>query len=234
MRPRRDSPARGSTRLRLTGALMLAAALAGCSGATSPAPTPTPSPSPTPTPTATLSPRPSASSSPEFLDTGVTLTLPANWHRVGVTEAALRDYLATAGTSSPELASILDQILSSGAYRRLEFLAFGYDGVTYVGNVNIDANEAQGYTLDELLSATEATLSLVGATGIASSRVVLPAGDALRVKYSITTTVKQTGATYLLVEEGTIYQVTFWCLAAPANTCLKQAATMVRTLTIAP
>ena len=202
----------------------------------SPGPTaaPAPTPAPTPTPTATLSPRPSASPSPELPATGVALTLPANWQRVGMTEAALRDYLATAGKSSPLVASILDQLISRGAYLRPRFFAFGYDGATYVGNVSINSRETEGYTLEMLLPAIEGMLGQLGATGIGSSRVRLLAGDALRVTYSITTTVKQMGATYLLEDGGTIYQVTFTCLAAPANTCLEQAAAMVRTLAITP
>jgi hypothetical protein len=151
-----------------------------------------------------------------------------------MTEAALRDYLATAGKSSPLVTSKIDELISRGAYLRPRFFAFGYDGATVIGNVSIDSRETEGYTLEMLLPAIEGMLGQVGATGIGSSRVRLPAGDAVRVTYSITTRVKQMGATYFLEDGGLLYGVAFTCLAAPANTCLEQAAAMVRTLAITP
>lgn len=198
--------------------------IAGCqsSNATT-APTATPVESPT---TADASAVPS-----------VSMALPGSWQKVELSEASIQSLITTLGPSNPQLATALNQMLQPGGLARFQLFALDYDGSTYIGNVNVSSAAIPALSLDTIGPLIEAQLTSAGATDVQGSPVTLPAGDALRLSYTLkvsssSTTVSVTGRAFLVVSGDRFYQVTFSCIAADPAPCLTQADEMIQTFRI--
>jgi hypothetical protein len=196
--------------------------------ATPPPPTisPTLPPSPTPGPTAAT--------------LVAHIKLPKNWQSVELTEASLRATLTAIGSSNPQLAQALNQLLDSGSYKHLTQYAIGYVGTSTIGNVLVtDPSSAGGFGLDAVAPSLEGVLKNLGATNYSAVHVNLPAGDALLASYDLsvtvgTRTVSITGREYVLIVDDQAFVAAFTCQVPKDARCLADASAMIKSLTIRP
>jgi hypothetical protein len=165
------------------------------------------------------------------------MTLLPNWHKVELTDAGIRAVIGTVGRSNPQLSATLNQLLASGGYLRLSLYALGYDGDRYIGNANIAETPLPSADLAALGPLLEAQLRNLGAKDVSTTSLALPAGDALRLSYTLavasgTTTVPVTGRLFVFAQDGVTYNVTFTCGGPDPGTCLSQAVQMIQTFRI--
>jgi hypothetical protein len=230
-------------RLALIVTFMLAA---GCTSAPAASPilfyslgpdtTSVPSASPTPSPTPATTPVPSLAATADSFD----FKLPSNWHEVEMTEASLRELAAAASSDNPQLKAIYDDLLAGNRFKQLEYFAIGYHGLQMIGDLNVMVTDGTaGIGLDALRPLMEGQLAQAGATNVASSRVTLPAGDALRLTYKMaiklpTGATTMSGDAYLLLKARHLYAIAFTCLPDAKKSCLTQASSIIRTFSLDP
>jgi hypothetical protein len=216
--------------------MLVAVAVAACQGS---AVTAVPSGAPgSGAPPAAPSPVGSTASQPVVsVGQPVSMTLPASWRKVELTDAGLRAVIRTLGASNPRLSTTLNQLLTSGAYLRLSLYALGYDGERYIGNANIAETPLPSADLAALGPLLEAQLRSLGAKDVSTTTVTLPAGSALRLSYTLavasgTTTVPVTGRLFVFAQNGLTYNVTFTCGGPDPGLCLGQVDQMIQTFRI--
>jgi hypothetical protein len=150
---------------------------------------------------------------------GFAVTLPDGWTRLDLAGADIEKMLGTASENmTPEARQALEQQLAALSAAGLTFFAIGpSDDPNFATNLNILALPAGGMTLDMLEQLNVAQLKAMGsiAGDVKSERVTLPAGDALHLRYAITTPgvdgaeIKPAVDQYLIVGGGQQYIVTF-------------------------
>jgi hypothetical protein len=167
------------------------------------------------------------------------VTLPANWSEVELTEESLQASISILAATNPELVSAVRWLLDTGAYKTYRLWAYGYDGTSTMGNVNIMETPAQGTTLDTLETQLAAVFQQSpGISGVASSRITLPAGAALLFTMDQTmsladgTQFKQVLRSYAVIEGDVVYSVNFSCNPQAPAACLADVETMIGSLTI--
>jgi hypothetical protein len=113
------------------------------------------------------------------------MALPGNWQKVELSQESIQSLITTLGPSNPQLATALNQVLQPGGLARFQLFALDYDGSTYIGNVNVSSAAIPALSLDTIGPLIEAQLTSAGATDVQSTPVTLPAGDALRLSYTL-------------------------------------------------
>ena len=220
--------------------------LAGC-GAASASQTSAPTPSAPPTsalPTATpaptvaptvVSPTPTASGTD-----ALTMTLPSNWSPIDMNLAALQGMVNAIGSSNPQFAALMNQLIASGAYKQLDSFAIEYHGLTPIGNVETTFGmPTNGLAVDTFAPLLEGEVKQLGATNVAYKHVTLPLGDVLLMSYNLsfkapTGPVPESGRAYVYEANGELYSATFTCTNPAKSTCLADSASIAQTLTLAP
>jgi hypothetical protein len=178
------------------GTTLLSITLIACGGTTATAAPVTAAPSPSTEATLAASPSasPASSATPgaslattgriEFPDKGFAVTLPDGWTRIDLESGDLEALLTAAGASNPALAEAysgqIKALLASG----LVLFAFGPNPMAGT-NLNILAVPSLGVSMDLMEQATVAQLKSVAQGEVASERVMLPAGEALHLKYAV-------------------------------------------------
>jgi hypothetical protein len=223
---RSDPPRRRRRRAALAFAIATAALTAAACGSSA-------SPSPTPEPTAL--PSQTTDASPGTVE--LRIPLPAGWHQIELTEAALQAQIDTFAESNPELAEPLRQLLSSGAFRSLSFYAIGYDGLEPIGNVNAVTFPMPGPDIDALEPLVVGLLEQIGATDIQVGDRSVLGTDGLVVDYRLPVEVDGASATFTgrgfgAIIDGTAWYVTVTCTAADPGPCLDDADAMADVMTV--
>ena len=164
-----------------------------CGGTTA-----SPSPSaPTPTETASAAASaPAAAATPaasqattgriELPDKGFAVTLPDGWQSFPVDPAALQKMADAVGTKSG-IGQSLQRAIDSGQTAALSFWAFDMSDATPGSrNVTVLTQPAANIPLSLVESAVKGQISAIGGSDIVTETVTLPAGEALRLTYTLT------------------------------------------------
>lgn len=191
-----------------------------------------PSPEPSPSQAPAIEPSPSATPMAH-------VSLPPNWQQVEMTEAALSAQVKALTTSNPPMAQMLQQVLTSGQFRTMQFYAFDYDGLKLVGNVNVLALAAGELPLDAIVPAIEGQFKQIGATDVTSSHATLLGVDAVVIDYHLTLDATSSGPpmsgrAYLVPVGGTIYDMTITCYESDATSCMSDGDAMAKGMTVGP
>ena len=206
-----------SARARLIGIVALALVAAAC-GATPAASTPA-SPSASPVASASIAPSieasPSASASASAAaspsaaasvattgrivipDHDFAVTLPDGWTRIDLQAQDIDALVEAAGAQNPDLAKSYTEQIRAMAAQGLVLFAFGPD-MTKGTNLNVLSTPNMGMSLDFLEQANLAQVKALANGAVTSERVQLPAGEALHLRYALSTA---TGAPSPTIEQ---------------------------------
>lgn len=195
----------------------------------------------TPTPLATPAATTAGPGSSASGRAALRMTLPSNWSVVDMNLAALQGMVSALGASNPQMAAMMNQLITSGAYKQLNFFAFEYNGLTPIGNVDTSLGVAtNGLSLDAAAPVLQGEITQAGATNVASTHMALPVGDVLLVSYDLSVTgangakISESGRAYYYEANGDLYSATFTCMSPSTTTCLADSAAIAQTLTLAP
>ena len=171
----------------------------GCGGTTT-SPSPSASATPAPTPTAAASAAPSASAGAvatpaasqattgriELPDKGFAVTLPDGWQSFPVDPVALQKMADAVGTKSA-IGQSLQRAIDTGQTAALSFWAFDMsDAAPGSRNVTVLTQPAANIPLSLVESAVKGQIASIGGSDIETETVTLPAGEALRLTYTLT------------------------------------------------
>lgn len=171
----------------------------GCGGTTT-SPSPSASATPALTPTAAASAAASASASAvatpaasqattgriELPDKGFAVTLPDGWQSFPVDPVALQKMADAVGTTSP-IGQSLQRAIDTGQTAALSFWAFDMSDATPGSrNVTVLTQPAANIPLSLVESAVKGQIASIGGSDIETETVTLPAGEALRLTYTLT------------------------------------------------
>lgn len=187
-----------SRRVAVVGIALLAIVVTGCGGTATTSASPAASaeppssvaPSVKPSPSTTIAPSASAGASIAtsgriaIPDHGFAVTLPDGWTRIDLQSDDIEALIQAAGAQNPELANVYSQQIRALVAQGLVLFAFGPDATTGT-NLNILSAPSMGLTLDFLEQANLAQLKSLAEGNVTSERVTLPAGEALRLRYTI-------------------------------------------------
>jgi len=206
-----------AVRARLLGVAAVALVAAAC-GATPAASTPAaPSTSPATTASSAPSVAPSASASASasaaasasagasvattgrivIPDHDFAVTLPNGWTRIDLAAQDIDALIEAAGAQNPQLAQSYTQQIRAMAAQGLVLFAFGPD-MTSGTNLNVLSTPNMGLSLDFLEQANVAQVKALANGAVTSERVQLPAGEALHLRYALSTA---TGAPSPTIEQ---------------------------------
>jgi len=206
-----------AVRARLLGVAAVALVAAAC-GATPAASTPAaPSTSPAITASSAPSVAPSASASASasaaasasagasvattgrivIPDHDFAVTLPNGWTRIDLAAQDIDALIEAAGAQNPQLAQSYTQQIRAMAAQGLVLFAFGPD-MTSGTNLNVLSTPNMGLSLDFLEQANVAQVKALANGAVKSERVQLPAGEALHLRYALSTA---TGAPSPTIEQ---------------------------------
>ena len=206
-----------NVRARLLGVAAVALVAAAC-GATPAASTPAaPSTSPATTASSAPSVAPSASASASasaaasasagasvattgrivIPDHDFAVTLPNGWTRIDLAAQDIDALIEAAGAQNPQLAQSYTQQIRAMAAQGLVLFAFGPD-MTSGTNLNVLSTPNMGLSLDFLEQANVAQVKALANGAVTSERVQLPAGEALHLRYALSTA---TGAPSPTIEQ---------------------------------
>ena len=206
-----------NVRARLLGVAAVALVAAAC-GATPAASTPAaPSTSPATTASSAPSVAPSASASASasaaasasagasvattgrivIPDHDFAVTLPNGWTRIDLAAQDIDALIEAAGAQNPQLAQSYTQQIRAMAAQGLVLFAFGPD-MTSGTNLNVLSTPNMGLSLDFLEQANVAQVKALANGAVKSERVQLPAGEALHLRYALSTA---TGAPSPTIEQ---------------------------------
>ena len=206
-----------AVRARLLGVAAVALVAAAC-GATPAASTPAaPSTSPAATASSAPSVAPSASASASasaaasasagasvattgrivIPDHDFAVTLPNGWTRIDLAAQDIDALIEAAGAQNPQLAQSYTQQIRAMAAQGLVLFAFGPD-MTSGTNLNVLSTPNMGLSLDFLEQANVAQVKALANGAVTSERVQLPAGEALHLRYALSTA---TGAPSPTIEQ---------------------------------
>ncbi len=205
-----------NVRARLLGVAAIAIVAAACATpAASTAPAASASPVATPSPAASVELSPSASASASAAasasagasvattgrivipDHKFAVTLPEGWTRIDLAAQDIDALIEAAGAQNPDLAKSYTQQIKAMAAQGLVLFAFGPD-MTSGTNVNVLSTPNMGLSLDFLEQANLAQVKAIANGAVTSERVQLPAGEALHLRYALSTA---TGAPSPTIEQ---------------------------------
>jgi hypothetical protein len=206
-----------NVRARLLGVAAVALVAAAC-GATPAASTPAapstspataassaPSVAPSASASASASAAASASAGASVATTGrivipdhdFAVTLPNGWTRIDLAAQDIDALIEAAGAQNPQLAQSYTQQIRAMAAQGLVLFAFGPD-MTSGTNLNVLSTPNMGLSLDFLEQANLAQVKALANGAVTSERVQLPAGEALHLRYALSTA---TGAPSPTIEQ---------------------------------
>ncbi len=206
-----------NVRARLLGVAAVALVAAACGGtpaastpaapSTSPATTASSAPSvaPSASASASASAAASASAGASVATTGrivipdhdFAVTLPNGWTRIDLAAQDIDALIEAAGAQNPQLAQSYTQQIRAMAAQGLVLFAFGPD-MTSGTNLNVLSTPNMGLSLDFLEQANLAQVKALANGAVKSERVQLPAGEALHLRYALSTA---TGAPSPTIEQ---------------------------------
>jgi hypothetical protein len=257
----RARPARRRAAWLGSAALLLAACSAGSGGIATPEPTlaPAASVAVVPTTLATLESSPSLAPSPTAGPTpvptkvpgagkivmaayGFAITLPEGWRQIPLDGSSTGEIEALLPAGS-QIAAAFETELATAVAAGMAFMAIDLRSATLAAgnistvNVNVQAPSNLPLTLMESL-VTGLLDSAPGVTNVAAKLVTLPAGQAIRVTYTLTITpsvgqsVKLAATQFVLLSTKHTYTISFACQYAAASSCRSQADAMMKTFDI--
>jgi hypothetical protein len=206
-----------SAHARVVGIMALALVAAAC-GATPAASAPA---SASPSPAASASSAPSVEASPSasasasaaaspsaaasvattgrivIPDHDFAVTLPDGWTRIDLQAQDIDALIEAAGAQNPAIAKSYTQQIRAMAAQGLVLFAFGPD-MTNGTNLNVLSTPNMGMSLDFLEQANLAQVKALANGAVTSERVQLPAGEALHLRYALSTA---TGAPSPTIEQ---------------------------------
>ncbi len=173
----------------------------GCGGTTASSSPSSAAPTSAPTPTASAAPSPSATAAAvatpaasqattgriELPDKGFAVTLPDGWQSFPVDPVALQKMADALGTKTG-IGESLQRAIDAGQTAALSFWAFDMgDAAPGSRNVTVITQPAANIPMSLVESALKGQISAIGGVGkIDSQTVTLPAGEALRLTYTLT------------------------------------------------
>src|SRR3954449_4047894 len=204
-------------RARLLGIATIALVAAACgatpavstpaSASASPAATASSAPSVGPSASASASASAAASASPAasvattgrivIPDHDFAVTLPEGWTRIDLASQDIDALIEAAGAQNPDLAKSYTAQIRAMAAQGLVLFAFGPD-MTSGTNLNVLSTPNMGLSLDFLEQANLAQAKALANGAVTSERVQLPAGEALHLRYALSTA---TGAPSPTIEQ---------------------------------
>ena len=125
------------------------------------------------------------------------VTLPEGWTRIDLEAQDIDALIEAAGAQNPDLAKVYTQQIRAMAAQGLVLFAFGPD-MTKGTNLNVLSTPNMGLSLDFLEQANLAQVKALANGAITSERVQLPAGEALHLRYALSTA---TGAPSPTIEQ---------------------------------
>ncbi len=212
--------------------------------ATAPAPSPaleTPSAAPS------VAPAPSPTKVPgtgRITDkaNGFAITLPAGWREIPLDGSETAEIEATLPADS-QLSGTLEATTSSAAAKGFAMFAMDLSTDTLLAKVFSGLEVQVAAPTNVPLSLMEPLVTGLldqapGVTGVSGAIVTLPAGQAIRVTYTLTTktstgeTVKLAGTDYVLASSKHTYTVTFLVSSADASSGRSAAGSIMKTFDI--
>jgi hypothetical protein len=147
---------------------------------------PPPSVAASPSSSPTGSPAASAATTGRIVipDQGFAVTLPDGWTRIDLAAKDIDALIEAAGAQNPDLAGMYTQQIRAMAAQGLVLFAFGPNMATGT-NINILSTPSMGLSLDFLEQADLAQLGALADGEISSERVLLPAGEAIHLRYAL-------------------------------------------------
>ncbi len=122
----------------------------------------------------------------ELPDKGFAVTLPDGWQSFPVDPAALQKMADAVGTKSG-IGQSLQRAIDTGQTAALSFWAFDMSDATPGSrNVTVLTQPAANIPLSLVESAVKGQISAIGGSDIVTETVTLPAGEALRLTYTLT------------------------------------------------
>jgi len=125
------------------------------------------------------------------------VTLPNGWTRIDLAAQDIDALIEAAGAQNPQLAQSYTQQIRAMAAQGLVLFAFGPD-MTSGTNLNVLSTPNMGLSLDFLEQANVAQVKALANGAVTSERVQLPAGEALHMRYALSTA---TGAPSPTIEQ---------------------------------
>ena len=125
------------------------------------------------------------------------VTLPNGWTRIDLAAQDIDALIEAAGAQNPQLAQSYTQQIRAMAAQGLVLFAFGPD-MTSGTNLNVLSTPNMGLSLDFLEQANLAQVKALANGAVTSERVQLPAGEALHLRYALSTA---TGAPSPTIEQ---------------------------------
>jgi hypothetical protein len=194
----------------ITALALVAAACGGTPAASTPA-------SPSTSPAASVSSAPSVEASPSasvaasaspaatiattgrivIPDHKFAVMLPDGWTRIDLEAQDIDALIEAAGGQNPAIAKSYTQQIRAMAAQGLVLFAFGPD-MTKGTNLNVLSTPNMGMSLDFLEQANLAQVKALANGAVTSERVQLPAGEALHLRYALSTA---TGAPSPTIEQ---------------------------------
>ena len=114
------------------------------------------------------------------------VTLPDGWTRIDLAAQDIDALIEAAGAQNPQLAQSYTQQIRAMAAQGLVLFAFGPD-MTSGTNLNVLSTPNMGLSLDFLEQANLAQVKALANGAVTSERVQLPAGEALHLRYALST-----------------------------------------------
>jgi len=221
------------------GASAKAVASSGPSEAPSAAASPTAAPTATPAPAPTKVP--GTGKVTDKAD-GFAITLPAGWRQIPLDGSENAQIEATLPANS-QLSGTLEATTSSAAAKGFAMFAMDLSTATLSGKVfsglEIQAAAPSNVPLSLMEPLVTGLLDQApGVSGVAAKIVTLPAGQAIRVTYTLITTtssgqsVKLAGTDYVLVSSKHTYTVTFLVSYADASAGRSKADSIMKSFDI--
>jgi hypothetical protein len=219
------------------GAAPTAASFATAQPSVAASPTLAPGTRPLPTPAPSATKVPGTGKITDKAD-GFAITLPTGWRQIPLDGSETAEVEATLPADS-ELSGTLEATTSSAAAKGFAMFAMDLSTDTIAAKV-FSALEVQ------VAASTNVPLSLMeplvtglldqapGVTSVTGKIVTLPAGQAIRVTYTVTTktstgqTVKLAGTDYVLISSKHTYTVTFLVSDAEASAGRSEAGTIMK------
>jgi hypothetical protein len=125
------------------------------------------------------------------------VTLPDGWTRIDLEAQDIDALIEAAGAQNPDLAKSYTSQIRAMAAQGLVLFAFG-PGMTKGTNLNVLSTPNMGLSLDFLEQANLAQVKALANGAVTSERVQLPAGEALHLRYALSTA---TGAPSPTIEQ---------------------------------
>lgn len=154
-----------------------------------------------------------------------------------MTEEAIRAQIDALGADNPTFATALQQLLDSDAFTMVSIYAFGFDGITMIGNLVGTEIPIGNLTMDAARPILEAQFKQLGGTGLTWSDQDLDLGPVTVLDMSLeveapTGSITLTDRIFFFLDGGTLYELTFTCMAGGLDGCLADADAIAATWSV--